>query len=77
MIIIITVYYHCYYHHADNFIMMVMVKMMMMMMMRMSVNTKKMLKQGCGSYKIYVNRSQACYLPLGINQVLLQLSSLI
>ena len=51
--------------------------MMMMIMMMMSVNIKKMLKQVCGSYTIHVNRSQACYLPLGINQVLLQLSSLI
>ena len=51
--------------------------MVMVMMMMMSVNIKKMLKRGCGSYKIYVNRSKAFYLPLGINQVLLQLSSLI
>ena len=54
---------------------------MVMMMMMMSVKIKKMLKQGCRSHTIYVNRSQLsffnCYLPLGINQVLLQLSSLV
>ena len=57
--------------------MLIIMMVMMMTMMMMSVNIKKMLKQGCGSYTIYVHRSQACYLPLGINQVLLQLSSLI
>ena len=44
-----------YYYHANkiNIIM-----VMMMMMMMMLVKIKKMLKQGCRSHKIYVNRSQ-------------------